>query len=134
MMIIITIAALMIIIIITIAGLMMIIIITKASRALKHAADVIADSPAALQVLFIIIITISIYIIIITIIIVILVIIFIMAIFSAPLPTNVEQHLSREQQHDHLPDSHRHHLTTVHCQTTEKGDLRAIMFNIIISL
>ena len=31
-------------------------------------------------------------------------------VFSAPLPPNVEQHLSGEQQHDHLPRAHRHHL------------------------
>ena len=29
---------------------------------------------------------------------------------SAPLPSNIEQHLCREQQHHHLPHSNRHHL------------------------
>ena len=43
-------------------------------------------------------------------------------IFPAPLPANAEQHLCREQQHDYLPHSHRHHLATLHCQTNpEKG-------------
>ena len=43
-------------------------------------------------------------------------------VFSAPLPPNVEQHLSGEQQHDHLPHPDRHHLTAMYCQTTKKGD------------
>ena len=96
----------------------------KASRALKHAADVIADSPAALQVIIsssdILIIMIFM---VITIIGNIIIIVFmIIMIFPAPLPANAEQHLCREQQHDHLPNSHRHHLATLHCQTNpEKG-------------
>ena len=96
----------------------------KASRALKHAADVIADSPAALQVIIsssdILIIMIFM---VITIIGNIIIIVFmIIMIFPAPLPANAEQHLCREQQHDYLPHSHRHHLATLHCQTNpEKG-------------
>ena len=96
----------------------------KASRALKHAADVIADSPAALQVIIsssdILIIMIFM---VITIIGNIIIIVFmIIMIFPAPLPANAEQHLCREQQHHHLPNSHRHHLATLHCQTNpEKG-------------
>ena len=90
----------------------------KASRALKHAAEVIADSPAALQVVAIIvviviiillviiifIITILLLLIVFLIIIAIIIIIIIICnvIFSAALPSNFKQHLSREQQHDHL--------------------------------
>ena len=68
----------------------------KASRSLRMAAEVIADSPAALQVsvhcnlskpqL-------------------------ILYILSASLPSNTEQHLGRKQQHHHLPDPDRYHLT-----------------------
>ena len=100
----------------------------KASRALKHAADVIADSPAALQV---IIFSSDILIIMIFMVImsshhtignIIIIVIMIIMLFPAPLPANAEQHLCREQQHDHLPHSHRHHLATLHCQTNpEKG-------------
>ena len=93
----------------------------KASRALKHAADVIADSPAALQVIMFLsdILIIIIFMIITTIIIIVFLIII---LIPAPLPANAEQHLCREQQHDYLPHSHRHHLATLHCQTNpEKG-------------
>ena len=52
----------------------------------------------------------------------IIIVFMIIMLFPAPLPANAEQHLCREQQHDHLPHSHRHHLATLHCQTNpEKG-------------
>ena len=96
----------------------------KASRALKHAADVIADSPAALQVIISSsdILIIMIFMVITTIGNIIIIVFMIIMIFPAPLPANAEQHLCREQQHHHLPNSHRHHLATLHCQTNpEKG-------------
>ena len=71
----------------------------KASRALRHAAEVIADSPAALQVGLLLLhhhpdhhvpVTIS---------------------------TNTQQYLCRAQQHHHLPRPHRHH-GPLHGQTT----------------
>ena len=45
-----------------------------------------------------------------------------LVVFSASLPANVEQHLSGEQQHHHLPHPNRHHLTALHSQAAEKGD------------
>ena len=53
---------------------------------------------------------------------IIIIVFIIIMIFPAPLLANAEQHLCREQQHDHIPHSHRHHLATLHCQTNpEKG-------------
>ena len=104
----------------------------KASRALRHAAEVIADSPAALQVLidfkqtrdkeilhcvcshwtdkqtnqsYIVFV-------------------------PASLPANLEQHLGREQQHDRLPSADRHHLPVdgaLSCESTRvaKNDLNS---------
>ena len=70
----------------------------KASRALRHAAEVITGNPAALQVV----------------------------IkdhhhhlhqyhhdnLSASLPSDFEQHIGREQQHNRLPRSNRYHFTS----------------------
>ena len=68
----------------------------KASRALRHAAEVITDCPAALQVRsFKLIksnqIKINIFV-------------------SVEIPPDSQQHLSRAQQHHRLPRPHRHHL------------------------
>jgi erythrocyte band 7 integral membrane protein len=63
----------------------------KASRSLRMAAEVIADSPAALQVLLPTFSMTS-------------------HLFPDEVPSNPEQHLSREQQHHHLPRPNRHHL------------------------
>ena len=71
----------------------------KASRALRHAAEVIVDSPAALQVChqssLIFLKSITIY-----------------SNFSVALSTNSEQYLCRAQQYNYLSSSHRHHFTT----------------------
>ena len=67
----------------------------KASRALKHAAEVITDSPAALQVMETKKLPKKVN--------------FIIIIFSAEVSSDLEQHLRREQLHHHLPGPHRHH-------------------------
>ena len=68
----------------------------KASRALRHAAEVIIDRPAALQV---------------TMMIVVMTMMTIMIILSpVEVPPNLEQHLRGEQQYNHLPRPHRHHF------------------------
>ena len=75
----------------------------KASRALRHAAEVIIDSPAALQVAMMIIVM--------TMIIVVMTMMTIMIILSpVEVPPNLEQHLRGEQQYNHLPRPHRHHF------------------------
>ena len=68
----------------------------KSSRALKHAADIIAESPAALQVMKQ----------------------FLLCMFGpisclvlVAISTNSEQHFSRKQQHYCLPCPHRYHLS-----------------------
>ena len=64
----------------------------KASRSLRMAAEVIMDSPAALQVLDIPpwkLLNLD--------------------TIPAALPTNTEQHFSRKQQYHHLPRPHRYH-------------------------
>ena len=75
----------------------------KASRALRHAAEVIIDSPAALQVTMMIIVM--------TMMIVVMTMMTIMIILSpVEVPPNLEQHLRGEQQYNHLPRPHRHHF------------------------
>ena len=66
----------------------------KASRALRHAAEVITDSPAALQVTGTLSISLE---------------AFTLKHYLAALSPNVEQYFSREQLHSHLPSSGRHH-------------------------
>ena len=57
----------------------------KASRALRHAAEIISENPAALQVTHV------------------------TPLSPAPLPPNPVHHLRREQQHHHLPRARGHH-------------------------
>ena len=65
----------------------------KASRSLRLAAEVITDSPAALQV--------TVYLIIIK---------YQYCIFSVEISSNFEWDFCREQQHNYLPSPHRHHV------------------------
>ena len=78
----------------------------KASRALRHAAEVIIDSPAALQVTMMIIVMTMM-----TKMIVAMTMMTMMIILSpVEVPPNLEQHLRGEQQYNHLPRPHRHHF------------------------
>ena len=81
----------------------------KASRALRHAAEVIADSPAALQVSKMIMVVMMV-VVMVVVMVVLTTWVTIDLLPSAEVPANLEQHLGREQQHDRLPHPHRHHV------------------------
>ena len=69
----------------------------KASRALKHAAEVINGSPAALQVTIILSQS----------------LLSNVKYFSVALPANPEQYFSRKQQHYHISGANRHYIRIV---------------------
>ena len=66
----------------------------KASRALRHATEIIVDNPAALQVTYLYLFRKFIYI----------------SVILASLSTNPEQHCSWKQQHFYIPCSSWHHI------------------------
>ena len=84
----------------------------KASRALRHAAEIISENPAALQVTHV------------------------LSLSPAPLPPNPVHHLRREQQHHHLPRPHRRAVRDD--GKTQQTSLEAMkystMFNLIAIL
>ena len=81
----------------------------KASRALRHAAEVIIDSPAALQVTMMTVVMTMMTMV--TMIFIMMTMMTMMIILSpVEVPPDLEQHLRREQQYNHLPRPHRHHF------------------------